>query len=89
MANKNDVVTVITYAGEFVGKFDSVSDNSVTLNDPRLVMPSERGLAFGSGVCLTGETHGDSVTFNNYLFYVPTDAEVEKAYRSATSGLVL
>lgn len=84
-----EVVTVITYAGEFVGKMGEVKDNSITLKDPRLVMPSEQGLAFGSGVCLTGATHPDEVTFNNYLFYTKTEDKVEKAYRQATSGLVL
>lgn len=85
----NEVVSLSTPSGEFVGKYLAEDVNSVTLEDPRLVMASQKGLGFGNGVTMTGKENPDKVTFNNYICYVPVDPEVERAYRSAVSGLVL
>ena len=35
---KNDVVSVITLAGEFVGKYQEMIDGQVSLKDPRMLV---------------------------------------------------
>lgn len=86
---KNDVVTVITLAGEFVGKFVSI-DNGLELTDPRMIVQSQDGqMGFARGICQTGVENPGAVTFNQYLFVTETNEEVQKAYRKATSGIEL
>jgi len=86
---KNDVVTVITLAGEFVGKFVSI-ENGLELADPRMIVQSQDGqMGFARGICQTGVENPDAVTFNQYMFVTETNTEVSKAYRTATSGIEL
>lgn len=85
---KGDVVTVVTLAGEMVGKFES-KDDGITLTDPRMLIQNEQGMGFAHGVCVTGENNPTTITFQNYVFATPTNSEIEKAYRQAVSGLVL
>ena len=86
---KNDVVSVVTLAGEFVGKYDTSGAGTITLTDPRMLVQNETGMGFASGICVTGKRDPDTVTFNGYVFVTETNADIEKAYRSAVSGLVL
>ena len=86
---KGDVVSVITMAGEFVGKFNNSSSGTVVLDDPRMLVQNEQGMGFASGICVTGERDPKEVTFQSYIFVTPTNLDIEKAYRQATSGLVL
>lgn len=83
-----DIVTVLTVAGEFVGKLVS-QDNGVTLSDPRMLVQNQNGIGFASGVCMTGENEPKSVTFLDYIMLVQTNDKFEQAWRQATSGLVL
>ena len=87
---KNDIVTVITLAGEFVGKFVSNDDAGLALQDPRMVVQSPEGqMGFARGICQTGVENPTDITFDQYLFVTTTNDEVQKAYRKATSGIEL
>ena len=86
---KGDVVTVVTLAGEVIGKFNNSGSGTITLDDPRMLIQNEQGMGFAHGVCVTGENNPTEITFQNYVFVTPTNAEIEKAYRQAVSGLVL
>lgn len=87
---KNDVVSVVTLAGEFVGKFDTSGAGTITLTDPRmLVQGQDGGMGFAQGICVTGDRDPKTVTFQDYVFVTPTNSDIEKAYYQATSGLVL
>ena len=86
---KGEVVTVVTLAGEFVGKFNKEGDGYISLDDPRMLVQNEQGVGFAHGICLTGKQNPDEVTFNQYVMVTPTNDQYEKAYRQATSGLVL
>ena len=86
---KGDVVSVITLAGEFVGKYDTSGSGTITLEDPRMLIQNEQGMGFANGIAVTGESNPKEVTFAQYVFVTPTNADIEKAYRQATSGLVL
>lgn len=86
---KGDVVAVVSMAGEFVGKFETSGGGSITLNDPRMLVQNERGMGFAQGICVTGKSNPDEVTFASYVFVTPVNEDIEKAYRQATSGLVI
>ena len=50
---KNDIVTVLTLAGEFVGKFVS-DENGIELEDPRMVVQGpDGGMGFARAVSYT------------------------------------
>jgi hypothetical protein len=86
---KGDVVTVVTLAGEMVGKFNNSGSGTISLDDPRMLIQNEQGMGFAHGICVTGENNPTEITFQSYVFVTPTNAEIEKAYRQAVSGLVL
>ena len=52
---KDDVVSVITLAGEFVGKYQEMIDGQVSLKDPRMLVQGPEGqMGFAKGICSTG-----------------------------------
>ena len=86
---KGDVVAVVSMAGEYVGKYDTSGDGSITLTDPKMLVQNETGMGFAQGICVTGKMNPDTVTFASYVFVTPVNDDIEKAYRQATSGLVI
>lgn len=88
---KNDVISVITAAGEFIGKLNEKTDSIVSLDDPRMLIATQEGMGFARGVCLTGVESPTEMTFysGGIVFISPTNAEVEKSYRQAVSGLIV
>jgi hypothetical protein len=85
---KGDVVAVVTIAGEYVGKYDG-GEETITLLDPRMLIQQGQQMGFAQGICVTGKANPDEVTFAQYVFVTPVNDDIEKAYRSAVSGLVL
>ena len=88
---KNDVISVITAAGEFIGKLNEKTDSIVSLDDPRMLIATQEGMGFARGVCLTGVENPTEMTFysGGIVFISPTNDEVEKSYRQAVSGLII
>mgnify|MGYP001563144172 FL=1 len=88
---KNDVITVICVAGEYIGKMVSEDTSKLTIADPKMLVNGEQGMGFGNGVCVTGEKDPSSMTFyiGGIVFVAKTSEEVVKAYREATSGLII
>ena len=86
---KNDIVTLVTFAGEFVGKFVSKENGLIELDDPRMVVQGPEGqMGFARGICQTGVENPDHVMFESYIFTTPANDQVQKAFREATSGIV-
>jgi len=86
---KNDVVSVFTLAGEFVGKLVELDGSSIELADPRMVVQGPEGnMGFAKGICSTGKLEPESVVMN-VVYVTPTAPEVEKGYREFTSGIAL
>ena len=86
---KNDIVTVITLAGEFVGKFVSNDDAGLALEDPRMVVQSQDGqMGFARGICQTGVENPTDIVFDHFIFITSSNEDVQKAYRTATAGIV-
>ena len=87
--NTGDVVAVVTIAGEFVGKYRTLIDGNIILDDPRMLVQQGQQMGFAQGICVTGKSNPDEVRFAQYVFVTPVNDDIEKAYRSAVSGLVL
>jgi len=86
--NSGDIVTVLTVAGEFVGKLSGQINDKISLSDPRMLVQTQQGMGFARGVCVTGEENPTEVEFMNVVFVTKTNSEVESAWRQATSGLI-
>jgi len=86
----NDVVTVVTVSGEYVGKFESMNSNGVvTLKDPRMLIHGDQGVGFARGICMTSDEDTKSVAFQQYVFVTETNQDFSKEYTRATSGIIL
>ena len=91
MFKVNDVVSVITPAGEFVGKFAEETETRLLIKDPRMIVQTQEGLGFARGVCVTGEENPKEMSFysGGIVFVTSSNSEIVSAYRQATSGLIL
>lgn len=88
---KNDVATVVTSVGEFVGKFISDTPEGVTLEDPRMIVHNQQGMGFAKGVSMAGIEEPKQVTFyaGQVVTVMEVNPAVEKAWRQFTSGIVM
>ena len=88
---KNDIISVVTAVGEFVGKFVEQDDVSVTVADPRMIVHNQGGMGFAAGVSMAGVESPEKIDFykTNVVFVGPTNEGVQKAYRQFTSGLIV
>jgi len=89
--SKDDVVSVVTNAGEYVGKFKDESADAFTITKPKMLISGENGVGFAQGICVTGETDAAELTFykTGIVFVTPTSSIVEKAFVEATTSIVL
>lgn len=83
-----DITTVLTVAGEFVGKLKEIDGNKVTLTDPKMLIQTQTGMGFARGVCVTGKENVEEVQFMGVVLVTPTNEEIESAWRQATTGIV-
>jgi len=84
-----EIVTVLTVAGEFVGKLAGTEDG-VKLIDPRMVVQGPEGnMGFARGICQTGIENPTEVLITNPIFVTDTNEMVENAWREATSGIAI
>lgn len=88
---KGDVVAVVNMAGEYVGRLKDEGAEKLILANPRMVVNGEHGLGFAHGICVTGEHNPNTVAFYTagIVFVTPVNAEIEKAYVQATSGIII
>jgi len=88
---KNDVVSVMTAYGEYVGKFVKQGTSTVSLSDPRMIVQTEQGMGFAHGICATGKPDVLSVDIqmSQVVFITEVNENIEKEYRKATSGLIV
>ena len=84
-----EIVTVLTVAGEFVGKLAGTEDG-VKLIDPRMVVQGPEGnMGFARGICQTGIENPTEVLLTNPVMVTDTNEMVENAWREATSGIAI
>ena len=85
---KGDVVSVISSAGEFVGKYKDSGASSFVLDDPRMVIQTQEGMGFARGVAVTGEENPENMVFNSYVFVAKSNDKVTEAHANATGSIV-
>ena len=86
----NEVVTVVTVSGEYVGRLQSTNSNgAITIKDPRMLIHGEQGVGFARGICMTSDEDTRSVAFQQYVFVTETNQDFSKEYTRATSGIIL
>ena len=88
---KNDIVSVMTAYGEYIGKFENTDDTVVTLKDPRMIVQTVQGMGFAHGICATGKPDVLSVDIrlSQVVFITEVNESIEKEYRKVTSGLIV
>ena len=88
---KGDIVTLVTHVGEVIGRVQSDSIDSITLESPRLFVNSDTGAGLAPGICMTGIKDPEEGLFYkaSVVAVVPTASELTKAWIQQTSGLVL
>ena len=92
MIKANTLVSIVTPAGEFVGKLEEQTDTHVTLRTPKMIVHAEdKQMGFARGVCLTGQENPESVTFysGGIILMTPSNDEIISAYTKMTSGLII
>jgi hypothetical protein len=87
--NVGDIVSVVTAAGEFIGKLDGFDGDSVILEKPRMLVTNGEGMGFARGICMTGKENPDSATFHNVILVTPSMDKIEDAWITATTGIAL
>jgi hypothetical protein len=84
----NEVVTVVTVSGEYVGRLKSTNSNgAITIKDPRMLIHGEQGIGFARGVCMTSKENPEEVTFQQYVLCTETNDDFSSAWTEATSGV--
>jgi hypothetical protein len=86
---ENDIVTVVATTGEYVGKLLKMDETGVVLADPRMITYNEQGMGFAQGIAMTGNVDPKEVVILQAVFVTDCNPEVVKAWRQATSGLVM
>ena len=88
---KGDIVSVITNAGEYVGKYKDEGDATFTIEKPRMLISGDDGVGFARGICVTGVEDAPELTFqkSGIVFTTPTSDIVEKAFIESTTDIVL
>jgi len=94
MSEENEVgtlVTLVTAGGEMVGRYIGQDEDSIQIESPRAFVQTEQGVGFAPSVCLTGKREPEMVAFSKYqvILIVETNAEIEKLWLQATTGLVV
>ena len=85
----NEVVTVMTSAGEYVGKLVEQTNYTLELSNPRLIVTTEQGMGFASGIAMTSGENAKQAVFRDYIFVTEANEQVADAWLEQTSGIVL
>lgn len=87
-----EVVTLLTVAGEIVGRLKSTEGDTIIIEDPRLIMQSsETTMGFAPGYCMSGEVKPtEGVFFKGTLVSIlKTSDDISKEWVRHTSGIIL
>ena len=89
---KGDLVTVLTNAGEFVGRLNINDETGVHLDNPKMIVNTPEGkMGFARGVCMTGEENTKSAIFSagGIVLVTLSNPDINKAYTEVVSGIVI
>lgn len=87
---KNDIVTIATVTGEYIGKYVDENPQEINIAEPRMIVMGQGGnMGFAHGVAATAKADNVSFQRSCVVFVTETNDEVAKQYMTAISGLVL
>lgn len=90
MYTKNDIVTVLSIAGEIVGRFKEETESNVTIDYPKLFVQTEQGAGFAPGICATADSEQNVViNKSGILSVLKSNEETTKAWHQVNSGIVI
>ena len=88
--NTGDIVTLVTPAGEFVGRLKNKDEGTYKLTSPRMFMHDDtRGSGLIPGVSMTGQQEPDVAVFHTVIVALKSSKETIEAWTSATSGIII
>ena len=89
---KGKVVSLVTLAGEYIGKFVNESDGNITLENPRMLVNTPDGkVGFARGICMTGNENPKQgmLYAGGVAIVTETNPEFAAAYTEAVTGLAV
>jgi hypothetical protein len=82
---KGDVVTVVTFTGEYVGEL--AKTEPLTLKNPKMIVKNpEGGMGFAKGVAVTGKENPESMVVQTYVFVSECNEMVAEAHQTAVAN---
>ena len=87
---KGKVVSLVTLAGEYIGKFMHENNGNITLENPRMLINTPDGkVGFARGICMTGQENPKTGMFyaGGVVIVTETNPDFASAYTEAVTGL--
>ena len=87
---KGKVVSLVTLAGEYIGKYMHENNGNITLENPRMLVNTPDGkVGFARGICMTGQENPKTGMFyaGGVVIVTETNPEFASAYTEAVTGL--
>ena len=87
---KGKIVSLVTLAGEYIGKFMHENNGNITLENPRMLVNAPDGkVGFARGICMTGQENPKTGMFyaGGVVIVTETNPDFASAYTEAVTGL--
>ena len=87
---KGKIVSLVTLAGEYIGKFMHENNGNITLENPRMLINTPDGkVGFARGICMTGQENPKTGMFyaGGVVIVTETNPDFASAYTEAVTGL--
>ena len=87
---KGKIVSLVTLAGEYIGKFMHETNGNITLENPRMLINTPDGkVGFARGICMTGQENPKTGMFyaGGVVIVTESNEQFKSAYIEATTGL--
>ena len=84
------VVSLVTLAGEYIGKWVKEENGNITLENPRMLVNTPDGkVGFARGICMTGTENPKEGMFyaGGVVIVTESNLDFRSAYIEATTGL--
>lgn len=87
---KNQIITVVTPVGEFIGRLVEDDATGITLSNPRMIVFGEnQNMGFAHGIAATGNSDPKEMKIRHAVFITEANDDVQKAWTEQTSGLIV
>ena len=87
---KGKIVSLVTLAGEYIGKYMHENNGNITLENPRMLVNTPDGkVGFARGICMTGQENPKTGMFyaGGVVIVTETNPDFASAYTEAVTGL--